>query len=163
MESYRSLKQDIIASLAILLLSIFTIGYLIPNHVAEASVTALSPRFFPLVGAVSIGLFALCLCLTSTFSLKRLTNENQIEATTRQNAKLSAFAEFKRPLIVFAILCAFVFAFESFGYLVGAPVALSTLMFAFGQRRPLVLFVHSPLIAGLLFLAFEYGLGLPLS
>lgn len=113
----------------------------------------MSPRFFPNIGVLIIG----CLGLIMLFSA--LHNKEKTASSTASESSRTLI----RPIGVLVVLIAFNSMFENISYFVNAPAMIIALMLIFGQRNAAIIAGVAVLIPSLLFLAFNYGLNLPLS
>ncbi len=145
-------SKDLVSGLVLVVISLLLYFYLIPGQVADSQSGAMSPRFFPNLGSILIGIGGAILTVSS--SLKVLKKEKLKESTESQ--------KLIRPISLIASMAVFIFIFEFVGYLFAAPVLIGLLMLVFGARKPLSILITSVIVTATIYVVFTYGLNLPL-
>lgn len=145
--------QDTCLAVALIAIAVFVWTFLIPNFVTDAEGGAMSPRFFPRVGAILMGIGGIILLVISLF---------QSSSEADRETEPFNWISLGRTALVIAVLAGFILLFDRFGYFIAAPSFIAGLMLVFGSRN----FIAIPLVAGVttavLFIVFSYGLNLPL-
>lgn len=149
-------KLDIMSGFVLTGLSLTLYFYLIPNFVTENEMGAMSPRFFPRLGALIIGAGGLLLIIASFWTIRKQSNvESEV-------AHASSGRPGKAIFIVLA-MAGFILLFQWFGYFYAAPPFLAALVLVFGGRNAVNILLVSVLTTATLYAVFSFGLNLPLS
>lgn len=144
---------DLISGLVLLGFSVILYFYLIPNYVDSSDTGAMSPRFFPRLGAILIGLGALALMAVSLMSIRRVAETHRQDRSGHQ-----AFV----VLLIATTMAVFILLFQWAGYFYAAPVLVAALMVLFGARNPIAIAVVTAGTTAALYAVFSLGLNLPL-
>ncbi|KAE9627967.1 tripartite tricarboxylate transporter TctB family protein [Parasedimentitalea maritima] len=148
-------RLDIISGFALTGLALTLYFYLIPNFVAENEMGAMSPRFFPRLGALIIGAGGILLVIASSWAISRQKGVESGVAHVSDGRLANAI------LIVLA-MAGFILLFQWFGYFYAAPPFLAALVLIFGGRNPLSILLVSAFTTATLYAVFSFGLNLPL-
>lgn len=148
--------SDIISGLVLLCLCAALYFYLIPNFVDGTASGAMSPRFFPRLGAILIGGGGAALVLASVLRAAPVASEPGATGAPRHPAI------FPVALLSAAAMAGFILLFQWVGYFYAAPALIAVLMVLFGARKPLMIFLTAGIATGVLFAVFNLGLNLPL-
>ena len=149
-------KQDVISGLVLLAFSAILIACLIPYFVEESTGSALSPQFFPRLGAVLIGLGGFVLVVLSRL---RPSRHSVSGPKTTESTEKRAYGKI---LVVSGIMAGFILLFQWLGYFYATPLTLAVLMVFFGARHLLTIFGVVAITTIALFVLFSLGLKLPL-
>jgi len=154
--------KDFWTGLFLFCISILLYFYLIPNYVTTGSGMGMSPRFFPSMAAILLGVLSL---LLTSFSFVHLKRAGRRIAFLRYQELLSIsnVPIKKRTLYVLLILVVFFLLFEHLGFFVATPFALASMMLAFGQRKWVLIISISISLPVLLYFLFTFGLKMPLN
>ena len=152
-------KQDVISGLVLVAFSALLYSYLVPHFVKDSAGSALSPQFFPRLGAILIGLGGLVLVVLSWLRSSRPSGPETIEPTKRRQTEKQQHGKI---LLIAVSMAGFIFLFQWLGYFYATPPTLAVLMVLFGARHPVTIVgvVATTTIA--LFVLFSLGLKLPL-
>lgn len=152
-------KQDVISGLVLVAFSALLIAYLIPHFVEDSAGSALSPQFFPRLGAILIGLGGLVLVVLSWLRPSRPSGPEIIEPTEKRQTEKQ---QHDKVLLIAASIAGFIFLFQWLGYFYVTPPTLALLMVLFGARHPLTIVGVAATTTIALFVLFSLGLKLPL-
>ena len=150
-------KQDVISGLVLMAFSAFLTAYLIPHFVEDSVGSALSPQFFPRLGAILIGLGGFVLVVLSGL---RSSQPSGPETPTKK--RQTEKQQHDKILLIAASMASFIFLFQWLGYFYATPPTLAVLMVLFGARHPLTIVGVSATTTIALFVLFSLGLKLPL-
>lgn len=154
--------KDFWTGLFLFIFALLLYFYLTPNYVTEGSAIGLSPRFFPSLSAIVLGVLSALLMGYSFLHIR--SNGTKLNPIGRGRPH-SLFTSFVRPrtLLVVLILPIFFLLFEHFGFFMASPLTMVALMLAFGQRGKIIIISTSLLLTITLYCLFTYGLKVPLS
>ncbi|MEM9043820.1 MAG: tripartite tricarboxylate transporter TctB family protein [Pseudomonadota bacterium] len=145
--------SDLVSGLVVIGFALTLYFFLIPNFVASSEHGAMSPQFFPFLGAILIGLGGLALIIASAF---------RNDADAGSNKSDFGVSKFVLALLVAAAMAGFILLFQLAGYFYAAPPFLAVLMVLFGARGPLIIVVTAAVTTAALYAVFSLGLNLPL-
>lgn len=145
--------SDLVSGLVVIGFALTLYFFLIPNFVASSEHGAMSPQFFPFLGAILIGLGGLALIVTSAFRRE--------SGAVSSNSELDA-SKIVLALLVAAAMAGFILLFQKVGYFYAAPPFLAVMMVIFGARRPVIIVVTAAITTAALYAVFSLGLNLPL-
>ena len=152
-------KQDVISGLVLVVFSVLLIAYLIPRFVEESAGSALSPQFFPRLGAILIGLGGSVLVVLSWLRPSRPQAQRSLGTTEKRQTEKQ---QHDKVLLIVASMAGFIFLFQWLGYSYATPPTLAVLMVLFGARHPLTIVGVAATTTIALFVLFSLGLKLPL-
>lgn len=147
---------DTISGLILLGFSAALYLYFIPNFVQSSDAGAMSPRFFPNLGAILIGLGGLVLFLLSM--LERPRDEVGVEAPALNRDRAKTVVVF----LIAAGMAGFILLFQWAGYIYATPLLIAVLMVLFGARNLITILLVSLTTTAALYAVFSLGLNLPL-
>ncbi|WP_150526873.1 tripartite tricarboxylate transporter TctB family protein [Roseibium sediminis] len=148
--------SDTISGMVLLFFSAVLYFYLIPNFVGSSEAGAMSPRFFPRLGTVLIGIGGLALITISVLAKSPKSPEDILNTRNVDTSKTFI------ALLVAVSMAAFILLFQWLGYFYAAPPVIVVLMVLFGARNPLVILLTAAITTAALFAVFNLGLNLPL-
>ena len=147
-----------------LLFSIVLYFVLIPGFVAhDVELTGLSPRFFPKMSAITLGILSACFIILKLAEYRKgRTEEKHLPSPPNEPGPQRSLQDRLRPFFSAGILIAYFYLFENFGFLIGTPICLICMMLLFGMRKPATILITCFVVTVTLFTLFEYGLRVPL-
>ncbi|MGB3313700.1 MAG: tripartite tricarboxylate transporter TctB family protein [Albidovulum sp.] len=145
--------SDMVSGLALLGFAITLHAYLIPTQVPGSDTSAMSPQFFPKLGAILIGMGGLALVVIAIVTEAPRDLADTVKASPAHTRIVIAVA---------AAMAGFILLFQWFGYFYAAPPLIAVLMIAFGARKPLPVLAVTVLATAVLYAVFSLGLNLPL-
>lgn len=159
------IKQDLHSGIFLLFSSLVVYLILIPNFVELSEISSLSPRFFPKLATIIMGILSLYMTVNSWRKLKELkakTVEPVASANPEQTANRNWQSKYC-PFVVIALMLAFCTGFEHIGFLWVTPIVTAGLMYIFGERSLKLIIITCAIVTTVLFLLFVKGLNVPLT
>lgn len=152
-------QTDFITGAGLFAASLIIFFYLIPTFVSGGTHTELSPRFFPRVATILLGLLSLLMMISSARALKQ---SDELGGLRRLLAYRPSCTLSWPVVITVFCLCAYFLLFEHLGFLISTPPVVAVMMWLFGQRRPLRIILISLILTGVIYTLFTYALKVPL-
>lgn len=148
------LSRDGVVAAVLIVCAVSLYFVLIPRYVPDSEMGAMSPRFFPKLGSLLIGLGGVVIGLLAF--IQKNSNQSEKSLNEKSNRHLTGV------LFVMALVLIFLLLFQTFGYLLSAPILVFGLMWVFGCRQWQAFLLNVVAAVGALYVLFNYGLGLPL-
>ncbi|MBM7332577.1 tripartite tricarboxylate transporter TctB family protein [Alcanivorax marinus] len=142
---------DLSAGVLVTLAGLFSVFYLIPQHISSGMGFGLSPRAFPYLCAGAVTVLGVALVIFSA----------RDRALAERPAPVSR-AALKRLVVVLAVLALVLALMQWVGFLAAAVVAVALLMLLMGERRWLPIVLTSLGWSLFLWVLFDRVLGTPL-
>jgi hypothetical protein len=152
-------QTDFLTGAGLFAASLLIFFYLIPTFVSGGTHTELSPRFFPRIATVLLGLLSFLMMTKSVRAIKKEHGRTSLRDLVPHQWSCSL----TWPTII-TVLCLGVYflLFEHLGFLIATPPVVAVMMWFFGQRRPLRIALISLILTGVIYTLFTYGLKVPL-
>ena len=143
--------NNIMVGILLLLLAVVTYFVVIPSQVYQMGDSGLSPRFFPQMTTIAIGVSSFFLILSNFKKLKKSNKEITFHFSLVDKRDL-------KVLVAVGALFMFIILFEKLGFLVASIATLIPLIRFFGEKRYLLNITVSVGVSAFVFYFFEHAL-----
>ena len=143
--------NNITVGILLLLLAVVTYFVIIPSQVYQMGDSGLSPRFFPQMTTIAIGVSSFFLILSNFKKLKKSNKEIKFHFSLVDKRDL-------KVLVAVGALFMFIVLFEKLGFLVASIATLIPLIRFFGEKRYLLNISVSVGVSAFVFYFFEHAL-----